>query len=226
MVETCVMWVAYSPNVSPTLRPTLRLTPTLRRRPLSCVSTVEHRPNITTLLEAVGQGDAGAAERLLLMVYDELRGRAARELAGRAPHETLQATALVSEAYLRLFSGVSPTWENRRHFFFAAARAMRDIIVEKARRQRAQKRGGGRRRIDLDVDCVVGEQWVGPGVLEIEGAMEALREHDARCADIVLLRFFGGLTHAQVADTLRVSEARVRREWAYARAWLRKHLEE
>ncbi len=183
-------------------------------------------PDITRLLDAAARGDPGAEDDLFSVVYADLRAQAARQLSGRRAGETLQATALVNEAYVRLFAGEKPVWENRRHFFFAAARAMRDVTVDYARRRAALKRGGDRRRVDLDDDRPPDATSSFDTILGIDAALEDLRAHDARCGDAVLLRFFGGLTHEQVAAVLGISTARARREWDYARAWLRERLEE
>jgi RNA polymerase sigma factor (TIGR02999 family) len=168
-----------------------------------------------------GAGDARAAGELLPLVYAELRRLAARELAGERPGQTLQPTALVHEAYLRLVGkgGAGPRWEGRGHFFAAAAEAMRRILVEAARRKGRLKRGGGRRRIDLrHVEAVA----AGPSedLLALDEALEQLAAEDAPKAELVKLRFFAGLSEAEAARCLGVSRATAARHWAYARAWL------
>jgi RNA polymerase sigma factor (TIGR02999 family) len=181
---------------------------------------------VTRTLDAIGQGDPHAAAQLLPLVYDELRRLAARRLAREKPGQTLQATALVHEAYQRL---VGPQkgqhWDGRGHFFAAAAEAMRRILVEKARRKRRLKHGGGRQRVDLDDDVLaVGQS--GEDVLEVDEALQELAQHDAPTAELVKLHYFAGLTLEQAAEMLRVSPRTAYRMWAYARAWLYRRLTE
>lgn len=179
--------------------------------------------DITGLLAAVSAGEAGSAQRLLSVVSDELRTIAAAHLGGRRQGSMLQTTELVNEAYLRLFGKSDLAWENRRHFFFAAARAMRDIVVEYVRRGAAQKRGGHRRRVAIDLDAEPANR-VADSILHVDEALDRLREHDERSADVVLLRFFGGYTNEEVARLMGLSIGEVRRDWAYARAWLKRRL--
>lgn len=173
--------------------------------------------DITRLLQS---GDApGAADQLLPLVYDELRRLAARRMAGQAPGQTLQATALVHEAYLRLFGDGDQTWQNRRHFFAAAAEAMRHILVDRARRKAAVRHGGGQVRLDLD-DVVVAVEATDDAIMLVNDALERLAAVDSTAAELVKLRFFAGLTLAQAAELLDFSERTAKRTWAYARAWL------
>ncbi len=175
---------------------------------------------VTRILSAIEQGDPQASEQLLPIVYEELRKLAAQRLAKEAPGQTLQATALVHEAYLRLVDvGKAPHWDSRRHFFAAAAEAMRRILVEKARRNRSVKHGGRRVRIDLDEALVVGDE-PRQDLLEIDELLEQLAGADPRAAELVKLRFFAGLTGEQTAEVLGISPRSADLLWAYARAWL------
>jgi RNA polymerase sigma factor (TIGR02999 family) len=173
---------------------------------------------ITQVLAAVASGEPQAADQLLPLVYDELRRVASAKLARERPGHTLQATALVHEAYLRVV-GSAQNWDNRRHFFAAAAEAMRRILVERARRQRRQRHGGEQRRVDLDADDIPVEA---PPVdlLALDEALEGLAREDAQKAELVKLRFFAGLSEQEAAEVLGISRATAARHWAYARAWL------
>lgn len=177
--------------------------------------------DVTRILSSIEQGDPSAAGQLLPLVYEELRKLAAAKLAKEQPGQTLQATALVHEAYLRLVDVEQVQhWNSRGHFFAAAAEAMRRILVENARRKRSEKRGGGRVRVDLsDVDPAT----VAPGddLVALDEALEQLEEIDATKAQVVKLRYFAGFTVPQVAELLGVSTSTVDNYWAYARAWLR-----
>jgi RNA polymerase sigma factor (TIGR02999 family) len=178
---------------------------------------------VTALLRAAQAGDAGAAERLLAVVYEQLHQLARARMACLPPGQTLQPTALVHEAYLRLTDKSDATWESRRHFFFAAARAMRDILVEQARRKAGPTRGGARRRQELDEACAVIEPPA-ENVLAVHEALEELEKQDPVKAQIVLLRYFSGLTTAETAEVLGLAERTLDRQWRYARAWLLKRL--
>ena len=173
----------------------------------------------TRILETSRRGDSKAADALLPLVYDELRRLAAQRMAGETPGQTLQATALVHEAWLRLGGDDQPGWQNRAHFFAAAAEAMRRILIDNARRKNYLRHGGGAERVNLDgLDLaanVADEQ-----LLALSEALDRLAAHDATKAQVVKLRFFAGLTNEQVARVLGVSEPTVKRHWAYARAWL------
>src|SRR5262249_13965827 len=182
--------------------------------------------DVTSLLSAIEQGDPHAAEQLLPLVYDELRRLAAQKMAQEAPGQTLQPTALVHEAYLRLVGqGADQPWDGRGHFFAAAAEAMRRILVESARHKGRDKRGGGRRRVELDEQHLLGRPTPAR-LLALDESLDRLAEEDPAAARVVNLHFFGGLTLEQVAECLGVSRATVFREWAYARAWLRSDLQE
>jgi RNA polymerase sigma factor (TIGR02999 family) len=177
---------------------------------------------ITELLRAAQAGDAGAAEQLMAVVYEQLQQVARARMAGLPPGQTLQPTALVHEAYLRLIDKSDVSWESRQHFFFAAARAMRDILVEQARRKAGPARGG-RRRQELDEACAVVEPPA-ENVLAVHEALEELEKRDPLKAKIVLLRYFSGLTTAETADVLGLAERTLDREWRYIRVWLLKRL--
>jgi RNA polymerase sigma factor (TIGR02999 family) len=183
---------------------------------------------VTRILSAIDQGDPHAAEELLPLVYDELRRVARQRLARETPGQTLQATALVHEAYLRLVEserpGISASWNSRGHFFGAAAEAMRRILVERARHKRSLKAGGEYDRQDLaDIEPAVAV----PGIdlLALNDALEKLEKIDQRRADVVKLRFFGGLTIAETAQALGISTSTADNDWIYARCWLRLEIE-
>jgi RNA polymerase sigma factor (TIGR02999 family) len=174
----------------------------------------------TRPLSAIEQGDSRASDQLLPLVYDELRRLAAHRLAQERPGQTLQATALVNEAYLRLVgSGEDRRWDNRGHFFAAAAEAMRRILVENARSKGREKRGGGRDRVYVDLDGLSDSESP-QELLALNGALEQFALHDPLKAKLVELRFFGGLTLEQAADCLSISLSTADRAWRYARAWL------
>lgn len=181
---------------------------------------------VTRILEAIDQGDAHAAAQLLPLVYDELRRLAAARLAHEKPGQTLQATALVHEAYLRLVGdGEAATWANRRHFFAAAAEAMRRILVDGARRKAAVKHGGQAQRVGFDEGLPVADDR-SEDLLALEDALTELERHDEPAAQLVKLRYFAGLTHQQAAETLGITRRAADRLWALARAWLQQRLEE
>lgn len=176
---------------------------------------------ITLLLEKAKAGDPTAAEELLPLVYDELRKLAAAKMAGEAPGLTLQPTALVHEAWLRLGGDAQPAWQNRAHFFAAAAEAMRRILIDQARKRRAQRHGGGQQRLNVD-DLELAATATGDDdlLLAIDEALEKFARHDAPKAELVKLRYFAGLNHAEAARSLGISEVTAKRWWTYARAWL------
>ena len=177
---------------------------------------------ITGILRAVHEGKPGAPQELIHLIQEELR-RLARTQKSRAPAtQSLQTTALVNEAYLRLFHKSEPTWDDRHHFFWAASRAMHDILVERARRYARQKRGGEFNRVDLPEEVALQRQ--SQNLLELSEAVARLAQVAPEPAQVVMLRFFGGLTHDQCAEVLGVSDATVRRRWTFAKAWLRKEL--
>jgi RNA polymerase sigma factor (TIGR02999 family) len=176
--------------------------------------------DVTRILSAIEAGDSKAAGELLPLVYDELRTLAAARLAGEKSGQTLQATALVHEAYLRLVGDTRPQgWDGRGHFFAAAAEAMRRILVDNARRKGRVRHGGGRRRIDLDEQNLAAES-PGDDLLAIDEALTRLAELDPRRAELVKLRFFAGLTMPEAAVALGISLATAERQWAFARTWL------
>ena len=181
--------------------------------------------DVTRILEAIDQGDPHAADRLLPLVYDELRNLAAQKMAQEAPGQTLQATALVHEAYLRLVDQQrAQHWNSRGHFFAAAAEAMRRILVERARHKATIKAGGNHPRKELhDIEAPMPEPDV--DLLTLNEALEKLEREDKRRAQLVKLRFFAGLTIGEAAQALGVSEATAGNDWAYARCWLRVEIE-
>jgi RNA polymerase sigma factor (TIGR02999 family) len=178
---------------------------------------------ITELLRAAQAGDAATAERLMAVVYEQLHQLARARMAQLPPGQTLQPTALVHEAYLRLTDKSDVPWQSRQHFFFAVARAMRDILVEQARRKAGPVRGGGRRRQELDEACAVLEP-PGEDVLAVHEALEELEKQDPLKAQIVLLRYFSGLTTAETAEVLGLAASTLDRKWRYIRAWLLERL--
>ncbi len=165
-----------------------------------------------------------AAEKFLPLVYDELRRLAAHRMAAQPSDHTLQATALVHEAYLRLLGHGDHTWQNRRHFFAAAAEAMRHILVDRARRKAAVRHGGGQARLNFD-DVLVASAVSDDAIMQVNDALEKLASHDTTAAELVKLRFFAGLTLAQAGELLGFSERTAKRTWAYARAWLYQELQ-
>jgi RNA polymerase sigma factor (TIGR02999 family) len=180
---------------------------------------------VTRILDAIGQGEAGATAQLLPLVYDELRRIAAQRMAQEKPGQTLQATALVHEAYLRLVGDAGGEWDNRRHFFAAAAEAMRRILVDKARRKRRVRHGGGKERIGLDEACSL-VQPPSDDLLALDEALTRLASLKPVRAEVVKLRFFAGLSMPEVARTLGISLPTAERYWAFARTWLFTELKE
>ena len=183
---------------------------------------------ITRILSAAEQGDPHAAEQLLPLVYDELRKLAAERLAHEAPGQTLQATALVHEAYIRLVGedqrGLSaPAWDNRGHFFASAAEAMRRILIDNARRKQGEKHGGGWQRLDL-LDAELAVDSTSDDLFTVDEVLSRLATREPVIGKLVELRFFAGLTLAQAAKCLGLSERKAYRHWAFARAWLRREL--
>lgn len=179
-------------------------------------------PDVTALLRAWSEGDRGALDRLLPAVYQELHRQAQRAMRAQPPGHTLQTTALVHEAYLRLVSRDGPEWNGRAHFFGVAARAMRSVLVDHARARGAAKRGGGGQQVTLtNLEDTEGR---GMDVLELDGALERLAGLDPRKGRLVELRYFAGLSIEEAAGTLGISPATAKREWRLARAWLRREL--
>ena len=177
--------------------------------------------DITQLLDAAADGNPNSAEEPLPAVHDELRKLAAARMAEEKPGQTLQPTALVHEAYVRLVGGEhAPGWDGRGHFFAAAAEAMRRILIDRARRKATPKAGGGRRRLDLDdFDPALDEP--DPELLALDDALRELEQRHPRKAEVVKLRFFAGLTTPQAAAALGVSTSTAEKDWVYARSWLR-----
>ena len=177
--------------------------------------------DITTALRLMSSGDARAAERLLAIVYDELHGLAAAKMAQERPGHTLQATALVHEAWLRLGGDSQPAWQNRRHFFAAAAEAMRRVLITNARRRHAARRGAAAEHVDIDgPELNVVAPVPDEDLLRVHEALDGLAAEDPRKAELVKLRYFVGLSIEDAADVLGISKRSADREWAYARAWL------
>jgi len=174
---------------------------------------------VTRLLANWGQGDEAALEKMTPIVYDELRRLAHRYMQGQRPDHTLQTTALVNEAYLRLVDQTTPSFANRSHFFAVAATAMRQILVNHAKAQQRQKRGGGASKVDLDTAALISPEQT-KTVLDVDEALERLAELDSRKAQVVELKYFGGLNQDEIAEVLKISIVTVRRDWLFARAWL------
>jgi RNA polymerase sigma factor (TIGR02999 family) len=176
--------------------------------------------DVTNILSAIEGGDLQAAEKLLPLVYEELRRLAAQRLAREAPGLSLQSADLVHEAYLRLVGeGAQPQWDSHAHFFAAAAEAMRRILVENARRKKRRKHGGGRLRVELEAADFLAKDP--PEDLEaLDQALDKLTEEDPAKAELVKLRFFAGLTMPEIAEVMKISLATAERHWTYARTWL------
>jgi len=179
--------------------------------------------DVTRILNAIGQGDPRATDELLLLVYDELRLLAAQKLARESPGQTLQATALVHEAYLRLVGSESQVWDSRGCFFSAAAEAMRRILVENARHKKSQKYGGDRQKVRLD-DQDIGIDAPSEDMIALDKALAKLTEKDPKIAELVKLRYFAGLTLEQVAEIQGITRRTAGSHWSYARAWLRREI--
>jgi len=178
--------------------------------------------DVTRILNAIGEGDAKAADKLLPLVYEELRILAAQKMTQESPGQTLQATALVHEAYLRLVGSEIQDWNSRGHFYSAAAEAMRRILIDNARRKKSLKRGGEHKRIEFDAAILKGgksDQM--DDLIALDEALQKLADKDKIKADVVKLRFFAGLTSEQAAKILDISPATSERYWDYARSWLR-----
>lgn len=178
--------------------------------------------DITVMLQRIEQGDPTAADQLLPLVYGELRRLAASRMAKEAAGQTLQPTALVHEAWLRLGGDAQPAWANRAHFFAAAAESMRRILIDSARRKRALRHGGQLARVSADATGfdIAAPDAEAEELLLVNEAIDALAAHDPRKADLVKQKYFVGLTLEQAAEVLGISERTAKRDWAYARAWL------
>ncbi len=180
-------------------------------------SVSPHR--VTQLLAEWSNGDSAALAQLTPLIYEELRRIAHRHMGGQRPDHTLQTTALVNEAYLRLTDQTKPNWQSRAHFFAVAARAMRQILVSYARSNRAQKRGGGAARIELDESAILSPEQ-SKEIVDLHEALERLGTLDARKAQVVELKFFGGLNYDEIAEVLKIARMTVRRDWEFAKLWL------
>jgi RNA polymerase sigma factor (TIGR02999 family) len=174
---------------------------------------------VTLILQAIGRGEKHTSEDLIPLVYNELRRLAALRLANEAAGQTLQPTALVHEAWIRLVESNAQQWENRAHFFAAAAEAMRRILIDRARRKFRLKHGGGQERVDIEkidlADSLPDER-----ILLVDEALERLKAEDPETAQIVVLKFFGGLTNEEIVSITGKSDRTIRRQWEYAKAWL------
>ena len=178
---------------------------------------------VTELLAQWSHGDDAAVGELTPLVYEELRRLAHHFMEGQRPDHTLQTTALVNEAYLRLADQTNCRWQNRAHFFAVAARAMRQILVSYARSQRSQKRGGGALMVELDEVAIISPEE-SKEVIDLHEALERLAALDSRKAQVVELKYFGGLNYDEMAEVLKISRITVRRDWEFARAWLHTEL--
>ena len=183
-----------------------------------------HEPSVspdrvTQLLQQWSHGDDSALAELTPLVYEELRRLAHHYMEGERPDHTLQTTALVNEAYLRLADQTASNWQSRAHFFAVAARAMRQILVSYARSNRAQKRGGGVARIELDESAILSPEQ-SKEIVDLHEALERLGTLDSRKARVVELKYFGGLNYEEIAEVMKVSTVTVRRDWVFAKAWL------
>jgi RNA polymerase sigma factor (TIGR02999 family) len=175
--------------------------------------------DVTLILEAVGRGEKQASEELLPLVYDELRRLATSRMARESAGHTLQPTALVHEAWVRMVEDGSRTWQNRAHFFGAAAEAMRRILIERARRKARIKHGGGQHRVNVD-DLDLADALPDEKILLLDEALERLKAEDSETARVVVLKFFGGLTNEEIVSITGTSDRTVRRQWNYAKTWL------
>jgi len=174
---------------------------------------------VTQLLANWSQGDPTALEKLIPLVYKELRHLAHRYMEGQRPNHTLQTTALVNEAYLRLADQSKPNFTNRSHFFAVAAKAMRQILVDYAKAQQSQKRGAGASKVELNEAALISPEQTS-AILDVDEALEKLAVLDSRKARVVELRYFGGLNQDEIAEVLKISTVTIRRDWVFARAWL------
>jgi RNA polymerase sigma factor (TIGR02999 family) len=174
---------------------------------------------VTELLAQWSNGDNAALAELTPLIYEELRRLAHHQMAGQRPGHTLQTTALVNEAYLRLADQTNPSWQNRAHFFAVAARAMRQILVDYARSQQSQKRGGGALKVELDEAALVSPTEA-KEIIDLHEALERLATLDSRKAQVVELKYFGGLNYDEMAEVLKISRVTVRRDWEFAKVWL------
>ena len=193
----------------------------IRTRAMDTSSASAER--VSQLLASWGNGNDGALRELTPLIYEELRRVAHHQMLGQRPDHTLQTTALVNEAYLRLTSQTNPTWQSRAHFFAVAARAMRQILVNYAKSNQAQKRGGGALKVELDEAAIVSPAE-SKEIVDLHEALERLATLDSRKAQVVELKYFGGLNYDEMAEVLKISRVTVRRDWEFARAWLHSEL--
>src|SRR5437870_4237603 len=184
-------------------------------------STPQHR--VTQLLQQWSRGDDAAVVELTPLVYEELRRLAHHYMEGQRPNHTLQTTALVNEAYLRLADQTNPNWQSRAHFFAVAAQAMRQILVSYARSNRAQKRGGGALKVELDEAAIMSPEQSNE-IVDVHEALERLGTLDSRKARVVELKYFGGLNYDEIAEVLKIARRTARRDWEFARIWLYREL--
>jgi RNA polymerase sigma-70 factor (ECF subfamily) len=178
---------------------------------------------VTQLLVAWGDGDRAALETLMPLVHEELRRLAHHYMRGEGPGNTMQTSALVNEAYLRLVDQTNPHWQNRAHFFAISAQLMRQILVDYARKRRSRKRGGDVHQVSLDEEMIVSEER-SANVVALDHALKSLADIDPRKSQIVELRFFGGLSIEETAEVLQISPGTVMRDWTLAKAWLRREI--
>ena len=182
--------------------------------------------DVTRILTAIQQGNQSAAEQLLPLVYEELRSLAGRKMAHEKPGHTLQATALVHEAYLRLVDGAHACcWDSRRHFFAAAAEAMRRILIEEYRRKKSLRHGGGFVRVEFEDPADEPDLADSANLVALDEALAKLEQFDSEAAELVKLRYFAGLTVQEAAEALGISPRTVKRNWAFARAWLQREID-
>jgi RNA polymerase sigma factor (TIGR02999 family) len=182
--------------------------------------------DVTRILKAIQQGDRAASDQLLPLVYNELRRLAQSRMANEPPGQTLQPTALVHEAYVRLVDAPDPqVWNSKGHFFAAAANAMRRILIENARRKNSQRRGGGRKRIETE-EIELSDPNNAKFLIELDESLNLLTEENPVVAQVVSLRFFAGLSIEEVSEALEISVRTVNRHWSFAKAWLHSHLSE
>lgn len=188
------------------------------------MSTTTQKHQVTQLLDAISDGDSRASAELLPLIYEELRKLAQSYMAKEAHALTLQPTALVHEAYLRLVGQNDAKWSGRGHFFGAAAQAMRRILVDQARSRGRIKRGGGAAKVELNENAVPGAEGPGTDFLALDDALDALEKYDARKFQVVMMQYFAGLSVDETAAALGLSASTVRNDWTFARAWLMRHM--